>query len=75
MFKDLCIHNRISTYRAVHGLSQSELAFRVGISRNALSNIEIGASFPRVNVAFALAQALHCKVTDLFYIQERISLL
>lgn len=72
MYKDLCIKNCIAVRRKCFGLSQSELASRVGISKNALSSIELGDAYPRLNVAFALAEALHTPITTLFYIQERI---
>lgn len=72
MYLDLCVNNCIADVRFSYGLSQSDLASRVGISRNALSSIELGQAYPRLNVAFALAEALHTPITTLFYIQERI---
>lgn len=72
MYLDLCVSNCIADVRFSYGLSQSELASRVGISRNALSSIELGNALPRLNVAFALAEVLHTPITTLFYVQERI---
>ncbi len=52
--------------RMVRGLSQSELARRACISRQALSAIETGAYQPGVAVAIGLARALGESVENLF---------
>ncbi len=52
--------------RMVRGLSQSELARRARISRQALSAIETGAYQPGVAVAIGLARALGESVENLF---------
>lgn len=52
--------------RAAAGLSQTELAARVGVSRQALSAIEAGRQIPSTALALHLARALRCVVDDLF---------
>ena len=52
--------------RQDQGIQQRELAARVGISRQALSELEAGKACPSTAVALALARALRCKVEDLF---------
>lgn len=52
--------------RRAHGLSQAELAARVGVSRQALIQIESGRQTPSTALALALARALRCAVEDLF---------
>jgi len=52
--------------RAAIGLSQSELARRAGISRQALGAIETGLYQPNVNVALKLARELGTSVERLF---------
>ncbi len=52
--------------RAAAGLSQSELARRAGISRQALGAIESGAYQPGVTVALKLARELGRTVEELF---------
>jgi len=52
--------------RVARGISQSELARRVGISRQALSAIESGTYLPGVAVALRLAEELGTTVEHLF---------
>jgi len=52
--------------RAAAGLSQGELADRIGVSRQALSAIEAGRQVPSTALALELAHALHCTVDQLF---------
>ena len=52
--------------RLEKGLSQSELARRAGVSRQALSAIEAGAYQPSVTIAIRLAQILGQSVETLF---------
>ncbi|HYB89919.1 MAG TPA: substrate-binding domain-containing protein [Candidatus Binataceae bacterium] len=58
--------DRLKTARAARGLSQSELARRSGISRQALGAIESGVYAPGVSVAIALARELGATVESLF---------
>ena len=62
--------NGVRDARLRLGLSQQELAARVGISRQALSSIEAGAAVPSTAVALRLAAALGCRVEDLFWLEE-----
>ncbi len=52
--------------RIARGLTQSELARRAGISRQALSAVESGAYQPSVAVALSLARELGATVESLF---------
>jgi molybdate-binding protein/DNA-binding XRE family transcriptional regulator len=53
-------------HRIARGWSQADLAHRAGISRAAVSAIEIDRLVPSVAAALALATALGCTVEDLF---------
>lgn len=57
---------RIRRLREEAGLSQTELARRVGISRQALTLIEQGKAIPRVDTALRLARVLQVDVEALF---------
>lgn len=57
--------------RTAAGLSQSELAQRVGVSRQALIAIEGGRQVPSTALALLLARALRCSVEDLFTLPSR----
>jgi molybdate-binding protein/transcriptional regulator with XRE-family HTH domain len=50
----------------IRGWSQEQLATRAGISRAAVSAVEIERLVPSVAAALALASALDCRVEDLF---------
>ncbi|GIW05981.1 MAG: hypothetical protein KatS3mg060_0786 [Dehalococcoidia bacterium] len=58
--------SRVRAARRHAGLTQQELADRVGLSRQALNAIETGRSIPNTAVALRLARALGCPVEDLF---------
>ncbi|MBX2800500.1 MAG: helix-turn-helix domain-containing protein [Myxococcales bacterium] len=60
------LHSFVGRKRARAGLSLTDLAARVGISRQALSAIETGRSTPSTAVALRLAAALRCRVEELF---------
>jgi molybdate-binding protein/DNA-binding XRE family transcriptional regulator len=60
------LHNRVKTFRQQRGWSQEELARRAGISRAAVSAIEIQRLVPSVESALALARTFGCRVEDLF---------
>ena len=46
------------------GITQAELAARVGITNSMLSQIERGTKVPSLPLAIALADELHCSVYD-----------
>ncbi len=60
------LQNRVKLFRRQRGWSQEELAQRAGISRAAVSAIEIQRIVPSVAAAIALATALDSRVEDLF---------
>jgi len=64
------LKNALRQVRQRQGLAQRELAMTADISRQALSELEAGHACPSTAVALALAQALHCRVEDLFFLSE-----
>ena len=51
--------------RIRRGMTQVELARKVGISQNALSFYEVGNRSPRMDVLYKLAEVLDCDVKDI----------
>lgn len=51
--------------RIRRGMTQVELAQKVGISQNALSFYEVGNRSPRMDVLYKLAEVLDCDVKDI----------
>jgi molybdate-binding protein/transcriptional regulator with XRE-family HTH domain len=60
------LQNTVKALRLARGWSQAELAQRAGISRAAVSAIEIERLVPSVAAALALAGAFGCRVDGLF---------
>ena len=65
----LTLKNNLSEYRKKAGLSQSQLAELVGVSRNTISSIETGQFNPTAKLALILCVALEVKFEDLFYFE------
>ena len=62
---DVSIGNRLYQYRRKSGLSQEELAAKIGVSRQAVSKWENGTSDPSTSNLFALAKLYGISVEEL----------
>jgi len=69
MREELVLRNRIKEARAQAGLSQTQLAELVGVSRNTISSIETGQFSPTAKLALTICIALDKKFEDLFYFE------
>ena len=69
MDDQLILKNRLRVARAEKGLSQTQLAELVGVSRNTISSIETGQFNPTAKLALILCIALDKKFEDLFYFE------
>src|SRR5215831_5220527 len=58
--------NQLKAVRTKQGLSQGELATQAGMTRQAVSAIELNLYLPTTAVALRLAAVLGCRVEDLF---------
>ena len=67
MEDELILRNNLAEVRKKKGLSQSELAKMVGVSRNTISSIETGQFNPTAKLALILCIALDKKFEELFY--------
>ncbi len=67
MNEELKLKNRLKEARAEAGLSQTELAQLVGVSRNTISSIETGQFNPTAKLALIICIALDRKFEELFY--------
>ena len=59
---------RLRDRRTAAGLTQAELAGRIGVSRKTINTVENGVFVPSTLLALKLAKALKCKVEDLFFL-------
>ncbi len=69
MDDQLILKNRLTVARAEKGLSQTQLAELVGVSRNTISSIETGQFNPTAKLALILCIALDKKFEELFYFE------
>ena len=69
MDDQLILKNRLKVDRAEKGLSQTQLAELVGVSRNTISSIETGQFNPTAKLALILCIALDKKFEELFYFE------
>lgn len=65
--------SRLKEIRTDAGLTQAELAERVGVSRKTINTIENGVFIPSTLLALGLARALNVRVEELFYLQPNLS--
>lgn len=64
------MQNYLKVYRALHNITQADLAVRLGVSRANLSAIEKGHYDPSLRLAFRLANFFQVKIEDLFVYKE-----
>ena len=61
--------NSLKERRTALGLTQAELAQRVGVSRKTINTVENGVFVPSTTLALKLAAALSVPVEQLFWIE------
>lgn len=62
--------NRLKETRGELGLTQAELAEKVGVTRKTVNTVENGIFVPSTMLALKLAQALNVPVEKLFWIER-----
>lgn len=63
------VQTRVKEFRQSLGLTQKELAARVGVARQTIGNIEKGRSNPSILVCMRIAAALHTSL-DWIFVEE-----
>ncbi|MCI7691555.1 MAG: helix-turn-helix domain-containing protein [Oscillospiraceae bacterium] len=66
----MTIGEKISELRRNAGLTQRDLALKIGVTPSAVGNYEQGVSFPREEVLYRLFEALDCSPNELFGFEE-----
>ena len=64
------LRTRIHEYRKELGITQDELAQKVGTRRETIGNLENGKNNPSLKLAMDVAEALGAGVDDVFYYKE-----
>jgi len=62
--------NRLKDRRTELGLTQAELAEKVGVTRKTVNTVENGVFTPSATLAIKLARALRLRVEELFWIED-----
>ena len=60
------MNEKLKDLRDYHGISQSELARRVGVGKTTISEIERGDRLPNVLTAIRIARALKTTVEEIW---------
>lgn len=70
MAEMLKMKNNIKVYRAMHGLTQEQLAGQIGVSRQTVLAIESNKYLPSLGLAFKIADLFQTKIEDIFIYQK-----
>jgi len=62
--------NRLKDRRTELGLTQAELAEKVGVTRKTVNTVENGVFTPSATLAIKLAEALAISVEQLFWLER-----
>lgn len=62
--------NNIKVYRAMHDLTQENLAEKVGVTRQTIHAIEKGKYDPSLELAFKLARLFGVRIEDIFLYED-----
>ena len=62
--------NRLKEIRTARGLTQTDLAALVGVSRKTINTVKNSVFVPSTILALALAKTLNTTVEELFFIVE-----
>jgi putative transcriptional regulator len=63
--------NKLKVFRAMHDLTQEQLADKIGVSRQTVIAIEADKYLPSLGLAFKIARLFKAKVEDIFTNDER----
>jgi putative transcriptional regulator len=64
--------NKIKVFRAMHDLTQEDLAQATGVTRQTILAIEKGKYVPSLDLAFRIARHFHVNVEEVFIYEDEI---
>lgn len=62
--------NKIKVHRAIHNITQAELAIRIQVSRQTINAIELGKYVPSTILALKLSETFKVPVKEIFEIED-----
>lgn len=73
MFSEKVLVARLAQARIAKGLSQRQLAFRIGVSPRAIGQFEQGQNLPSLATLVALSKALECSTDFLLGLSDHVT--
>lgn len=64
--------NKIKVYRAMHDLTQEDLASAIGVTRQTILAIEKGKYVPSLDLAFRIARHFNVTIEDVFQYEDEV---
>ncbi len=64
--------NNLKVFRAMHDLTQEDLAEKVGVTRQTINAIEKSRYNPSLELVFKLARLFDVKIEDIFIYDDEI---
>jgi len=64
--------NKLKVYRAMHELTQEQLADKIGVSRQTIIAIESNKYLPSLGLAFKISRLLKVAIEDLFIYENQM---
>jgi putative transcriptional regulator len=64
------MQNTIKVQRAMHNMTQGELAEKIGVSRQTINAMESNKYVPSTVLALKIARLFNVKVEDIFTLEE-----
>jgi len=65
------LRNKIKIHRAIHDLTQEQLAAKVGVTRKTINTIELGYYVPSTILSLRIARVFGVPVEEVFFLDER----
>jgi putative transcriptional regulator len=62
--------NKIKVFRAMHDITQEDLARSIGVTRQTILAIEKGKYVPSLDLAFKIARYFHVNIEEVFQFDE-----
>jgi putative transcriptional regulator len=64
------LRNKIKIHRAIHDLTQEQLAAKVGVTRKTINTIELGYYVPSTILSLRIARVFGVPVEEVFFLDE-----
>ena len=61
--------NQVKVQRAIHNLTQAELAEKIGVSRQSINAMELGKYVPSTVLALKLSRLFAVPVNEIFFLE------